>query len=122
MIGKICISLAPYYDAKDKKYKFKERPVLIVGQADSSDYNALPISRVTNSKNLDSDYDVMVDPEDYPNLNFKELSYIRVHKQTVFHESSLHPKSDLKSEYPQLFQEIMEKLKKYNEDLYELAI
>lgn len=122
MIGKICISTTPYYDNMTHKQRFKKRPVLIIGQADSSDYNVLPISRVTNSKNLDPNYDIKVDPIVYPNLKLNALSYIRVHKQTVLNYASLNSIADLKYDYPQLFQKVIDKLKEYNNELYKLVI
>ena len=57
MIGKAYVSTFPFYNNRSHKMDFKSRPVLIVGQADLTDYVILPISRVTNKDNIDSDYD-----------------------------------------------------------------
>lgn len=48
MTGKAYVSTFQYYDVRSKKMSFKSRPVLVIGQADASDYAVLPISRVTN--------------------------------------------------------------------------
>ena len=53
MIGKAYISTFQFYDNRNRRMAFKNRPVLIVGKADASDYVILPISRVTNSANFD---------------------------------------------------------------------
>ena len=94
--------------------KTKRRPVLIIAQADNGDYNALPMSSVKNRSNIDPDYDIELDPIDYPNLGLANVSYVRVHKQFTTNCNSLLFKVDLKSEYPDLFVKIMNKLKEYN--------
>ena len=79
MIGKVCLFIAPFYDTTTNQNAFKTRPSLVIGEADSGDYNILPISRVTNRKYLDSDYDILVNPSIYPKLNLDVISYVRVH-------------------------------------------
>ena len=80
MIGKVCTSTFPYFNKKSGKNEFKGRPVLIIGSADSTDYAALPLSRVTKSEFIDDDYDICVKPNIYPNLNLTAISYVRTHK------------------------------------------
>ena len=77
----------------------------------------LPISRVTNSRNLDSSYDIQVDPSIYPNLKLTASSYVRTHKQTVVNKASLNEISNMKREYPDLYTEILDKLEEYNNSL-----
>lgn len=77
MIGKAYVSTFQFYDNRNHRMSFKNRPVLIVGQADAADYVILPISRVTNSANLDMDYDFKVEPQDVPMMNLTQTSYIR---------------------------------------------
>ncbi len=89
MIGKVCVSKAKYYDATTKKLKFKTRPVLIIGQADTSDYVALPISRITNHKNTDPTYDYPLEKATYPLLNLHDKSYIRTHKQFIVNSGEI---------------------------------
>lgn len=124
MIGKVCYSLMPFYNAAAKTNAFKSRPVLIIGVADSGDYNVLPLSRVTNSRMIDKDYDIPVSPAAYPKLNLKAPSYVRVHKQTVVNRNSisLNNMSDMKVEYPDLFIDILSKLEYYNKRLLENAL
>lgn len=124
MIGKVCYSLMPYFNAAAKTNAFKSRPVLIIGVADSGDYNVLPLSRVTNSRMIDKDYDVPVSPAAYPKLNLTAQSYVRVHKQTVVNKNSISTKnmSDMKTDYPDLFIDILSKLEDYNKKLLESAL
>lgn len=119
--GTICVSLTPFYNVGSGKYDFKKRPVLIIGTADFGDYNVLPISRITKSSNMDSDYDIQVDPSIYPNLKLSTLSYIRVHKQTVVNKATLNEISNLKSEYPILYNLILDKLEEYNTTMISYA-
>ena len=78
MIGKICIFVSPFYDNVKKQNSFKARPCLVIGIADAGDYNVLPVSKVTNRKNIDSDYDIPIDPYNYPKLKLNDPSYVRV--------------------------------------------
>lgn len=124
MIGKIYSSTTPYYDLKSKTNKFKKRPVLVIGNADKKDLTVLPISTVTKKENLHKNYDIEITPSEYPKLNLKKTSYIRTHKQTVVHISSIkEPEiSDLKSEYPDLFLSVLEKLEDFNNSIIENAL
>lgn len=115
--GSICISVTPFFNTATGKNEFKNRPVLVLGAADSGDFNILPISRVTNSRHLDLNYDIQVDPSTYPNLNLTVKSYVRTHKQTVVNRSSLKEISNMKVEYPDLFTGILDKLEEYNTNL-----
>lgn len=119
--GCICISLTPFFNTTTNRNEFKKRPVLVLGSADSGDFNVLPISRVTNSRHLDSYYDIPVDPSLYPNLNLTALSYVRTHKQTVLNKSSLNAISNMKVEYPELYTQILDKLEEYNRSLLDSA-
>ena len=57
MIGKAYWAIFKYYDSSAHMMAFKKRPVLIIGQADESDYVVLPISRVTRREHIDQKYD-----------------------------------------------------------------
>lgn len=123
LIGKIANSVTPYYDVTKRKNLFKKRPVLIIGEADSGDYNVLPISKVSKKQYLSPDYDISVKPTDYPNLKLTSESYVRVHKQTTVNHNSVNSIiSDMKASYPALFQGIMDKLKIYNDKIYNDSI
>ena len=116
-LGTICISITPFFNSTTRQNDYKKRPVLILGVADSGDYNALPISRVTNSRNLDLCYDIQIDPSVFPNLKLSTLSYVRTHKQTVVNKASLQVISNMKTEYPDLFTLILNKLEQYNSNI-----
>ena len=103
MIGKAYISTFQFYNNQTHKMEFKSRPVLIVGQADRTDYVVLPISRVTNYANLENNYDIPIEPSDVPLMNLKQRSYIRTHKQSVIHLGELTKEIvDFKKEYPDM--------------------
>ena len=111
MIGKIYSSITPFYDSKKCINSFKRRPVLITGGPRNNDYTILPVSTITRKENIDPDFDVKVEPEQYPNINLDRISYIRTHKQTIVHQSSLSKEiGDLKTEYEELYLLVLEKL------------
>lgn len=115
MIGKIYSTVFPYYDSKTQKNSFKKRPVLIIGGPRNNDYTVLPISTVTKKANLDSEYDVEINPANYPLLHLDKLSYVRVHKQTTVHKVSLTSLiGDMKTEYADLYLNVLEKLEEFN--------
>lgn len=115
MIGKIYSSVTPFYDSVNGMNSFKRRPVLIISGPRNNDYTVLPVSTITHREHIDLDYDVKVDPEEYPNLNLNRTSYIRVHKQTVVHRASLVREiGDLKEEYEDLYLMVLEKLEDFN--------
>lgn len=115
MIGKIYSTVFPYYDSKTQKNSFKKRPVLIIGGPRNNDYTVLPISTVTKKANLDSEYDLEINPANYPLLHLDKLSYVRVHKQTTVHKVSLTSIiGDMKTEYADLYLNVLEKLEEFN--------
>ena len=115
MIGKIYSTVFPYYDSKTQKNSFKKRPVLIIGGPRNNDYTVLPISTVTKKANLDSEYDLEINPANYPLLHLEKLSYVRVHKQTTVHKVSLTSLiGDMKTEYADLYLNVLEKLEEFN--------
>lgn len=122
MIGKICIAIFPFYDIKLKKNLYKQRPVLIIGEAINNDYTILPVSTITKKENIDIYYDIAIDPEKYPKLNLDKYSYIRTHKQIVIYKDMIKGEiSDLKEEYLEIYSDILNKLKEFNIKLIEKA-
>lgn len=122
MIGKICIAIFPFYDIKLKKNLYKQRPVLIIGEAINNDYTILPVSTITKKENIDIYYDIAIDPKKYPKLNLDKYSYIRTHKQTVIYKDMIKGEiSDLKEEYLETYSDILNKLKEFNIKLIEKA-
>lgn len=118
MIGEIRKICTPFYDMKSQTTKFKFRPALILAQADDSDYVVLPISSVSIRKNLDTSYDIEIDPKKYPKLNLNKLSYIRTHKQTTMNKAEiLGLISNLKQGYEDLYLQVLEKRDEFNADI-----
>ncbi|MEZ3447061.1 MAG: hypothetical protein K1W30_18375 [Lachnospiraceae bacterium] len=123
MIGKAYVSTFQFYNNHTHKMEFKNRPILIVGQADSTDYVVLPISRVTNFANLDNNYDVPIEPSDVPLMNLKQRSYVRTHKQCVIHLGELTKEIvDFKNEYPDIYINIIAKMEAFQKHLIDNAL
>ncbi len=113
----------PFYDQASGKMRYKVRPVLIVAQADTSDYVALPVSRVTRRENLDPTYDIEIDPAQYPQTGLTAVSYVRTHKQTVVHAGEITTKyGELKAAYGDLYLEILEKRERFSQEISDQAI
>ena len=104
-VGSVRYSYCPFYDIHKKKTGFKQRPVLIIGNADADDYVVLPISKVSDKRRVDARYDIPVTLADYPLLGLTYDSYIRTHKQIVINrrEFDTSELSNCKSTYPDLF-------------------
>ena len=98
MIGKAYKSLVPYYDRITNKQKFKSRPCLVIGEADSGDFVVLPISSVSDKSKVHPKYDM---PLDIANFTFlTKSSYLRTHKQTVVNIANLKDQlSDFRTDY-----------------------
>lgn len=123
MIGKAYVSTFQFYNNRTHRMEFKNRPVLIVGQADATDYVVLPISRVTNSANLDTEYDLPIEPQDVPLMNLSQISYIRTHKQSVVHSGVLTRQIvDFYSEYPDVYLDAIAKMEDFQKNIINNAI
>lgn len=123
MVGKAYVSTFQFYDSRTQKMSFKSRPVLIIGQADATDYVILPISRVTNQNNLDTYYDVRLEPTSVPLMNLTQTSYVRTHKQSVVHLGELTREIvDFKTEYEDVYIEILSKVEEFQQDLINKAV
>lgn len=115
MVGKIYAAIFPYFNVKTKEYSYKQRPVLIISQEINNDYLILPVSTITNKENINEEFDLKIEIIDYPKLKLNKTSYIRTHRQTTLYKSMLvFEISDLKNEYPNLYNKIIEKLNKFN--------
>lgn len=122
MIGKIFSSIVPFYDNRAGRNSFKKRPVLIIGGPRNNDYTILPVSTVSNRRNLDPDYDVEIDPARYPLLHLNKVSYVRTHKQTTVHRASLtSPIGDMWADYRELYLEILGRLADFNRNIWNHA-
>jgi len=123
LIGEVRWSLTPFYDTVQQKKSFKRRPALLIAKADSDDYVALPVSRITRQTNIDPTYDIKIDPTVYPKLNLTAISYVRTHKQTVIHAAEITDlMGDMKSEYPDLYLKVLEKREQFSKKITDQAL
>ena len=123
MIGKAYWAIFKYYDNSAHRMAFKKRPVLIIGEADGSDYVVLPISRVTRRENIDQRYDFEIRVHDYPMLSLKATSYIRTHKQSVANIGELAERIvDFKKEYPDAYVEVIALVEEFQKKLIDDAL
>lgn len=121
MIGKVYISVLPYYDVATKTTKFKGRPCLIIGQADIGDYIILPISTIPDKTKVNPYYDIFLDKAIFTFLN--KDSYLRTHKQTVINIAHLKQEiSDFKKLYEEAYLEVLAKVNIFQEDMIEKAL
>ncbi|MDY3744419.1 MAG: type II toxin-antitoxin system PemK/MazF family toxin [Dialister sp.] len=111
-----------YYNTKEHRLAWKSRPILIIGEPRNNDYTVLPVSTISRKENLDAEFDVEIDPAVYSALGLNKVSYVRTHKQLTVHYAKLgHFIGDLRSHYPELFEEIMQKLAVWNQLIQEQA-
>lgn len=123
MIGKICKARTPFYDLKTHQMSYKARPALVLAKADAEDYVILPVSSISIQSNIDPVYDIKIDPALYPNLNLKNISYVRTHKQTIIHRANLHGEiGDLKAEYNELYCKILKKRDAFSKTITQQAL
>ena len=117
--------MVKFYDVKNQKNSIKARPVLILSDVRNNDFTVLPISTISNTQNIDWDYDIEVNPQIYQKLNLKKISYIRTHKRIYLHQAGVDKTKilgDIKNDYPNLFLEILEKMEKFNKEILENAL
>ncbi len=123
MVGKAYVSTFQFYNSRTRRMEFKNRPVLIVGQADLTDYVILPISRVTNSANIDTDYDFPIEPQDVPLMNLTQISYIRTHKQSIVHAGELTREIvDFRNEYPEKYVDVIARMEEFQKSIIDNAL
>lgn len=75
--------------------------------------------------NIDTYYDIKIDPTFYPKLKLKKISYVRTHKRTSIHQSSIDKSNiigDLKTDYEELFLEILKKVEEFDNEVIESAL
>lgn len=123
MIGKICKAITPFFDLNQNRMSYKSRPALVLAKADGDDFIILPISTITKKQNINPIYDVAIDPLKYPKLNLNRLSYVRTHKQTVVHRSSLIGEiGDISNNYQELYLEILLKRENFSNEVTAQAL
>ena len=118
MIGWYCIATFPYYNIRTNRNEFKERPMLVIGQADNTDFVTLPVSKVSHRENVDIEYDVAIQISDYPLMNLRFDSFIRTHKQTITNKSSIiREVVNVEEEYQDLWLDILSKVEIFQKNL-----
>ena len=117
MIGMFCVATFPYYDTSTGRNKFKKRPMIILGQADSFDYVTLPVSKVSIKENIDDEYDLEIVCDEYPLLNLSCTSYIRTHKQTITNRNGIRTIISVKDTYPELWLSILQKIENFQKKI-----
>lgn len=111
MIGKVYKSVVLYYDSKSQQTRTKTRPVLIVGGPRNNDYTVLPISTITLRKNLDPEFDILIDASSRSILNLPKECFIRTHKQMTVHRAELVSLyGDMKADIPDLYLDALVKM------------
>lgn len=109
----------PYYNSRTNRIDYKSRPFLIIKEADNKfpkDYNALPVSKITDRTRRHVKYDVEINNNDYPNLNLTQpISFIRIHKMQTVNEKDLYAAivTDIDTEYPDLVANIKLLIEEY---------
>lgn len=123
MIGEIRKTLTPYYDRRSRQMKIKSRPGLVIAAADAGDYVVLPVSKVSDQRRIDPDYDIKVDPAVYPKLSLACVSYVRTHKQTTIHSAEIGDRiSDMRAEYEDLYLDILNKREEFSKEITRQAL
>ncbi|MEK0177229.1 hypothetical protein WN867_09390 [Tetragenococcus halophilus] len=123
LIGQIKISRFPYYNNKKGNTDFKSRPILIIGvekEVGPCDLTVLPVSSITNQKNIIFDYDIKLDINKYPLLSLKNTSYCRTSKVSTVssHEVSKRTICNLKDTYPDIYEVINNAYDMYQSTLF----
>lgn len=125
LIGKIYKSRFSYYDPRSRSYKFKRRPLLIVGAEKEilpCDLTVLPISKISVDSNLHEEFDVKLTEQEHENLKLNhDPSYVRTHKITTIYSLDLVHNgeiSSLKDLYPKVYEEIKEKFESFPVSLF----
>ena len=116
LVGKICNSTYSYFDVREQKYKYKLRPVLIVGTEKDRlpcDITVLPVSKISRAENISVEYDYPLTKINHGLLRLKnDPSYIRIHKISTIHSKDLSFQTDhqLNILYPETYANIKGKL------------
>lgn len=125
LIGKACNSRFQYFNVRTGRMEFKLRPVLIIGAERSilpCDLTVLPISKVSNPINLDSNYDYPLESEEHKSLNLKYYpSYIRTHKVSTINSRDLNfdtLNASIKDDFPENYATIKSKFEEFSRNLF----
>ena len=118
MIGELVLANTSYFNKGHGSTLFKLRPLLIIGQADPSEFTALPCSTIPNKTFVDKIYDIELCPKSFPLTRLKHTCYVRVHKSMIINRHSINScLSNIKVSYPDLFLKILILFDEYNNKL-----
>lgn len=114
-----------YYDIKTQSVRFKVRPILIIAIERNyfhTDLTVLPISSVSNKKNIDYKFDISIGKIECPTLQYitKDYCYVRVHKPNTINSNNVLIESNLdnlKLVYPYKFEQISLAWSEFSESL-----
>lgn len=120
MGGKIVKCLTQYYDIGLHRISIKSRPALVLKSPENDDYVVLSVSTIPNRINVNPVYDIEIDPSKFPKINLTRLSYIRTHRMVSIPIQQIDGSiiiGDLKSDYEELFLEIVEKVEQFHNEV-----
>lgn len=123
-IGKITNTKFPFYDVKNKKVRYKARPVLIIGCEFNHfpcDFTVLPVSKISDKSKRNEKYDYELRQEDCNLLNLKSVpSFIRCHKISTVHSFDVDRNiiCDTKKVNPKIFVVAFDKFEKFSKELF----
>ncbi|KQL37592.1 hypothetical protein AN959_03460 [Psychrobacillus sp. FJAT-21963] len=124
LIGKLCDSRFAFFDNRAQEYKYKVRPVLVIGVEKDKlpcDITVLPVSKISREENISALYDYPLTKENHPLLKLKyDPSFVRIHKISTMHSKDLtfYTNSQLNVVYPDTYSEIEDKFKTYTSGLF----
>lgn len=125
LVNTVVKSRMHYYDIKTKSVRFKVRPILIIAIERNyfhTDLTVLPISSVSNKKNIDSKFDISIGKIECPTLRYitRDYCFVRTHKPYTINSNSLFTDSNLdnlKVLYPHKFEQISLAWSEFSETL-----
>lgn len=123
-IGSIAKVRFKYFNSNTKRMGFKVRPMLIIGAEKEyfpCDFNVLPISKISKSQHISSEYDIELNIDQCNKLSLHYCpSYIRVHKQSYAYSTDVDQNiiSNLKQIDTELYNQIQSVHREFNDTLF----
>ena len=125
LVNTVVKSRMHYYDIKTQSVRFKVRPILIIAIERNyfhTDLTVLPISSVSNKKNIDYKFDISIGKIECPTLQYitKDYCHVRVHKPNTINSNNVLIESNLdnlKLVYPYKFEQISLAWSEFSESL-----
>lgn len=116
-IGKIVITLFPYYNVQNHRYAYKARPALIMGGYPMCDeeFLVLPIATLKRREFYSPEFDYCLPWLLCCQLGLHEECYIRCHKQTTINKAMIGQiLGDLKQTDIQVYKEVIQLMQEYD--------